>query len=173
MPQFSKQKGFTLIELIIVIVLLGILAAFALPRFANLTTASNEAALDGLEGALRSASSIVYSQAVIQGVQQLPTSSVDLNGDGTGDINVEYGYPSDDRSDGIVLAMSDGFADEWAWTSRLGPQRVVIASSKVSTSGAGEKVNNVPITTNNCYLTYIGSTAVGAPPTITKVTSGC
>ncbi len=54
----KKQAGFTLIELIMVIVILGILSAFALPRFADLSGNAETAANQGIIGALRSASAI-------------------------------------------------------------------------------------------------------------------
>jgi len=104
----QKQAGFTLIELIIVIVILGILAVTAAPKFLNLQGDANASTLKGVDGAINSAMNIVYGKAVIKGIDKDDAGAeigIDGNGDGNVNIFTAYGYPL--ASEGTLEAALD------------------------------------------------------------------
>ncbi|MFT6421483.1 MAG: MSHA pilin protein MshA [Thalassolituus sp.] len=85
----KKQNGFTLIELIMVIVILGVLSAFALPRFADFGAQAREASLSALAGALRSAANISHAQQLAD--SGVLDTGVTLEGQAVTMVN---GYPT-------------------------------------------------------------------------------
>lgn len=72
-----NRKGFTLIELILVIAILGILAVSALPRFLNISGNAHDAARDGVVGAVRSGIALVRAENLVAGGSGAPPASLE------------------------------------------------------------------------------------------------
>ncbi len=97
----NMQSGFTLIELVMVIVILGILAAFALPKFADLTDEAELASIEAAAGAVRSASGIARAAYLAGG-----NTGATVTLEGTS-YAMTFGYPDADIIDS--MAGLDGF----------------------------------------------------------------
>jgi prepilin-type N-terminal cleavage/methylation domain len=152
----KRSAGFTLIELIIVIVILGILAVTAAPKFINLQNDARTSTVNGLKGAVAAASSMVYSKAIIAGQDKLSSGSVLINGVSTA---LTAGYPNA-TSAGIGIVV-DAPSSDWTGAVSAANSSYVFTPAGM-TSGANA----------TCAVVYTLN-ASPAAPTVAAITSGC
>lgn len=144
MSSRSNARGFTLIELVVVIVILGILAAFAVPRFTAIEGRAREASIQGLAGSVRSAATLAHSMWLASG----SPATVSMEGN---NIAITNGYPN-------RAALPNTLQDTSGFTYA---------------AGTGTFTRNGATTPANCRVTYTGPAAVNLGPTVVVVVTGC
>ncbi len=146
----KKQQGFTLIELVVVIVILGILAVTAAPKFIDLTSDAKASVVEAVRGSINSAADMAHAKALVAG-QTASTGSVSVAG---GTITLKFGWPDED-SMAALLELDDDIAE---------------------VSGTAGTFTHVDATTEaSCVAVYEdnGVTSAEIRPSITSTVTGC
>lgn len=150
LPSTQRQAGFTLVELVIVILILGILSAVALPRFINLGGDARRAKAEGIFGAVRSSMQISRAGALVRGVDANATATLAVDG---GNVDLVYGYPAATAA-GILAAAGLNATNDKLTLNTSTPGTMVI-----QVNGAG--------TLADCSVTYTAATSATVAATAT------
>ena len=168
MKGYVKQEGFTLIELIVVIVILGILAVTAAPKFIDLQGDARASALQGLAGAMKGAATLVHGKALVankvsssgdQFVCIGSTSQSSCNENSKDAVRVKCGFP-DATEDGILRALDGTFSTDGNsdWTFKFKPWESgatqILVSVKGMTFPDAYQTEKPETYTNQCYVFY-------------------
>ncbi len=140
---FKTQRGFTLIELVVVIVILGILAAFAVPRFMGLETEARVAAVKSMGGTLRSAAAMAHGVCMARNCAN-GGAGIDINGQM---IVFAQGYPNTATIERTIESF-EGFTVN----TNAGGRRFMKTGARVPA---------------NCWVRYNPPAGPNLPPTIT------
>lgn len=146
--KMNAQGGFTLIELIVVIVILGILAATALPKFANLSGDARIASLQAAKGSISSASAMLHGKWLIK-------NAATITVEGT-NVGMVLGYP-----DSASIAAAAGITNDDYKVTAAGQTSTITAKNL---TGAQEAT---------CKVTYTEATAERPAPLIVITATDC
>ncbi|HAS6052192.1 TPA: prepilin-type N-terminal cleavage/methylation domain-containing protein [Vibrio vulnificus] len=158
-----KRKGFTLIELVVVIVILGIVAVAVAPKFLNIQTSARISSLDGIANAFRGAITQVQSKAYIKGLMPSNQNPGGTNQDeyildfGIGSVEVDWGTlcPESIGESGEALTMLDFLSLSLGndITTAIGNRHTVVGYKHSFTTNELNS-ENIPTLPSGCYVLY-------------------
>lgn len=138
----NKQQGFTLIELVVVIVILGILAAVAVPRFVNLQSDARFASIQGVNGAIASAAALAHAQILARNVALNAQTTIE----------------------GVSVTNINGYPDAESIGALIG---IPVTTANITVTGAATSTTFAAVNAaGTCTVVYNESTGANLAPNI-------
>ena len=167
----QKQQGFTLIELVVVIIILGILAVTAAPKFINLQSDARASTVSGLEAAIKGADTLINSKSLIAGNNTLAAATTTTVTVATGTtVLINYGHATAVWTGSLENALDINAADSGTTADWLYVEDSTDSSIYFYAQG---QVSPKATTPGTCYTQYVNDLTTYNSISVNTVTSGC
>ncbi len=164
-PARHTQSGFTLVELVTVILILGVLAAVALPRYADLQSKARESKVKAVAGSIKAATGLVKAQAMANAVSCTSATGTSVVMEGA-TVALNHCYPQalGSFSTGVLVAANVLASDGWVIDATNDGDAAAGSVVQINLSDAG--------TPASCSVSYTAASA-SAVPSVVTTTTGC
>lgn len=159
----ARQFGSTLVEIVIVIIILGLLAAFALPKLSNLSEGARVSVLESIAGNMQSVTTTVYVNGVINNVQDTGPDAQRAVPTSFGIVDAWYKYPETVGEQGVGLGIVELISLE-------AEDIQVFAENRSDPNCYSIRVG---YNESTCYVQYKEACNATTPPEITVVSNDC